>query len=364
MHPTRRALLQWMVLSSTTGLALPARALPARALVFPRDHGAHPELRTEWWYITGHAATSGDAREFGFQVTFFRSRVDGTQSMASAFAAKQLVFAHAAVTDLAGRRLLHDQRIAREGFGIASASREDGAIALRDWSLVRTTTEAGRDRWQARIRAQDFTLDLRFDASQPLLLQGQAGLSRKGPDEAQASYYYSQPQLAASGTLATLGAGGASHAVQGRAWLDHEWSEALMHPDAVGWDWIGMNLEDGGALTAFRLRTQDGRTLWDGGSFRPAGGAAVIFRAGEVRFTPRRVWTSPTSNARYPVEWTVATPAGEFTVRSLLDDQELDSRGSTGAIYWEGLSDLLDASGRRVGRGYLEMTGYASRLRL
>ena len=151
--------------------------------------------------------------------------------------------------------------------------------------------------------------------------------------------------------------------MHGRAWLDHEWSDELLHPEAVGWDWIGINLDDGSALTAFRLRRADGSPLWDGGSFRTAQGAqAQSFPSGSVRFEPGRRWRSPTSGADYPVTWTVHTPAGRFTVQALLDAQELDSRSSTGTVYWEGLSTLLDESGRRVGLGYLEMTGYAGRL--
>ena len=138
----------------------------------------------------------------------------------------------------------------------------------------------------------------------------------------------------------------------------------MLHPQAVGWDWIGMNLDDGSALTAFRLRARDGSALWDGGSFRPPGGNAYVFARGEAVFSPQRHWKSALSQASYPVEWIVRTPADFYTVRALVDNQELDSRGSTGAIYWEGLSDLIDSNGRRVGRGYLEMTGYAGALRM
>jgi predicted secreted hydrolase len=332
-----------------------AWALPARTLQFPRDFGSHPDLHTEWWYITGHAKTQG-GREFGFQVTFFRSRVEATQGMRSAFAAKNLVFAHAAVTDLEGRVLLHDQRIARAGFGIASASETDTDVQLRDWSLVRK--DGG---YSARIPAGEFTLDLRFTPTQPVLLQGNAGLSRKGPDEAQASYYYSEPQLKTQGKLTLKGQ---AFEVGGTAWLDHEWSEALMHPEAVGWDWIGMNLDDGSALTAFHLRRKDGSALWGGGSFRTREGMLRVFRNDEVRFDSVAAWSSPRTQAKYPTQWRVQTPSGNFEVRALLDDQELDSRGSTGGVYWEGLSELLDAQGKRVGRGYLEMTGYAAPLRL
>ena len=343
------------LLTAALGASLPAAALPRKTLQFPRDHGAHPDFRTEWWYVTGHAVAPG-GRTFGFQVTFFRSRVDSAQGMQSAFAAKQLVFAHAAVTDVQGKKLLHDQRIAREGFDIATAGTADTQLKLRDWSLVRE-----RDRYRARVAAQDFALDFTFTPTQAVLLQGDQGLSRKGPDAAQASYYYSQPQLKASGTLTLRGE---RLAVAGTAWLDHEWSEALMHPDAVGWDWIGMNLHDGSALTAFRLRGRDGGTLWDGGSFRTAGGTPYIASRGETQFSPQRTWKSPLSQAVYPVEWMVRTPADFYTVRAVVDNQELDSRASTGAIYWEGLSDLIDSNGRQVGRGYLEMTGYAGRLRL
>jgi predicted secreted hydrolase len=353
-------------------LLAPGAAAPVRAgaatpdagdrghgpLRFPDGFGAHPETRIEWWYVTG--ALEAAARTWGFQITFFRAATGIGAAASSRFAPRQLVFAHAAVSDLAGRRLRHDQRIARSGFGIAEAAVAATSLKVRDWTLSRREVD-GRSRYAARASSEvgAFGFDLALAATQPILLQGQGGWSRKGPGEAQASRYYSEPQLDVAGTL-TLD--GRSVAVRGRAWLDHEWSDAFLAPEAVGWDWIGMNLDDGGALTAFRLRRADGSALWGGGSHRAAGAASRDFAAGEVAFEPRRVWTSPTSGARYPVEWTVATPAGRFAVAAALDDQELDSRASTGSIYWEGLSLLADANGRRVGRGYLEMTGYARRL--
>jgi predicted secreted hydrolase len=326
----------------------------------PGDFGSHPAARTEWWYATGSLQAAG--RTWGFQVTFFRAATGIAASQPSRFAARELLFAHAAVTDLAAGRLRHDQRIARAGFGIAEARTGETAVTLRDWRFVRDgAPEASRYRTQVASEAAGFGLELELDATQPPLLQGRAGVSRKGPSGSSFSHYYSEPQLAVRGTLRL---DGAAHAVRGRAWLDHEWSDAYLDPEAVGWDWIGMNLDDGGALMAFRMRRRDGSTRWAGGSWRPRGGAMRDFAPGEVVFSPRRTWRSPASNARYPVEWDVATPAGRHVVRALLDDQELDSRASTGAIYWEGLSDLLDASGARVGRGYLEMTGYAAALTL
>ncbi len=334
-----------------------ANALPATALAFPRDRGSHPDFRTEWWYITGQAATSGaNQRSFGFQLTFFRSRVDETLGMNSRFAARQLIFAHAAITDVQGKKLWHDQRIARQGFAIASASEQDMDIKLRDWSL-----KADGDTYTAELPATDFALKLQFRETQGVLLQGNNGLSRKGPEEKQASYYYSQPQLATRGRLEFKGQ---TFAVTGKAWLDHEWSEEILAPGAVGWDWLGMNLDDGGALTAFRLRDKNGNAVWAGGSWRSATGELRIFSASDVSFSPVRRWTSPLTQITYPVQWRVQTPAGTYTVKAVIDNQELDSRSSTGSIYWEGLSELLDSQDRRVGSGYLEMTGYGRALRL
>jgi len=348
----RRSLL---LAAPALAVARNASALPPAHLEFPRDHGAHPSFRTEWWYITGQAR-SGE-RQFGFQMTFFRSRVDETQTMHSRFAAKQLVFAHAALTNVKGRKLWHDQRIAREGFDVALAEQGDTRVRLRDWSLQRQ----GSGTYVARIPAGEFGLQLQCAPTQPVLLQGRDGLSRKGPREDEASYYYSQPQLAVSGELALQGQ---RFTVTGKAWLDHEWSEELLDREAVGWDWIGMNLDDGSALTAFRLRKSDGSALWDGGSFRALKGSPYIFSRGEAVFSPQRRWTSPLSGASYPVEWIVRTPADFYTVKAVIDNQELDSRASTGSIYWEGLSDLFDSNGKPAGRGYLEMTGYSQRMRL
>jgi predicted secreted hydrolase len=335
---------------------LTAQAQAPRTLVFARDLGSHPDFAIEWWYLTGRLLAG--QREFGFQLTFFRSRVPATQGMSSAFAAKQLIFAHAALTDVAGKKLWHDQRIARDGFGVAQASQQDTAVTLRDWSLRRNATH-----YQAIAAGAGFGFELNLRETQPLLLQGNGGLSRKGPDEQQSSFYYSLPQLQVSGQLSF---DGQTTPVQGSAWLDHEWSQALLHPQAVGWDWIGMNLMDGSALTAFQLRDQAGQALWDGGSFRhPSMGAKPhVFSRGEVIFKPVRRWTSPLTHASYPVEWMVRTPADFYTVKAVVDNQELDSRASTGAIYWEGLSELFDSNARLVGRGYLEMTGYARPLRL
>ncbi len=370
--PARRRLL----LGAAGALALPGLraetghrpgdALRPRTMAFPRDHGSHNETRTEWWYLTGHARDAGGS-DFGFQITFFRSRVDAAQGMASRLAARHLLFAHAAITDVGNGELVHDQRIARwngeqpaETERAVFASVTDTHVVLRDWHL-RREADGG---YALRAAGESLRIELHAQPRQAFLLQGDGGFSRKGPDPAQASFYVSQPHLAVQGTL---GVKGRRFEVQGTGWLDHEWSEAILHPEAVGWDWIGMNLFDGHSLTAFRLRRRDGSPVWAGGSLRTAANARSptdvrAFQPGEVAWQARRFWTSPLTRARYPVEWLVRTPAGAYTVKAVIDPQELDSRASTGTVYWEGLSDLFDSHGRAVGRGYLEMTGYAQRL--
>jgi predicted secreted hydrolase len=365
VNAARRAWLLGLAGLPVAAFAQPAPLVPpvqrGRALAFPRDHGAHLDARTEWWYATGWLGTEA-APTHGFQLTFFRSRTDLAGSDPSRFAPRHLLFAHAALTDLLARRHHHAQRIARWSGDAAArpafASTRDAAVAIGDWSFAREG-----DRWRAQLPAGDFTLELGLARAQPLLLQGDAGFSRKGPGERQASHYYSVPQLATTARITLAGRG---LDATGRAWLDHEWSEELLHPDAVGWDWIGMNLFDGSALTAFALRRADGSSLWTGGSWRggAAGSTARAFGPGELTWTAGRRWRSPATRAEYPMQWRVHTPAGRFEVRALLDVQELDARGSSGAVYWEGLAELLDERGARVGLGYLEMTGYAARLRV
>ncbi|MBE0614887.1 MAG: carotenoid 1,2-hydratase, partial [Burkholderiales bacterium] len=212
-----------------------AQVRPGIELQFPRDQGSHAQFRTEWWYLTGWVKDER-GRELGVQITFFRNRPRVAEDNPSRFAPRQLLFAHAALADPAIGKLLHDQRAARAGFGLAEAAEGRTAVAIEDWSLAQTAQG-----YSARITAREFDYALEFQSTQPVVLQGGRGLSRKGPEAAQASYYYSQPHLAVSGSITLHGE---KHTVQGHAWLDHEWSSEYLAPQAQGWDWIGLNLAD------------------------------------------------------------------------------------------------------------------------
>jgi len=307
---------------------------PGRRLRFPRDHGAHPEYRTEWWYATGWLERAGTP--LGFQVTFFRARTPWRTENPSRFAPRQLMFAHAAIADPRAGRLRHDQRASREGFELAGADAGTTDAWIDDWRLW-----LDGDTYRTRIRAREFSLSLALRAPGAPALQGEYGYSRKGPHPGQASYYYSRPQLAASGAL-----DGAP--VRGTAWLDHEWSSEYLAPQAAGWDWCGLNLADGGSLMAFRIRDKAG-----GVYYAPRG----------VTFTPLRSWRSPRTGVAYPVAMRVAAGGQTYELEPLMDDQELDARASTGAIYWEGAVRAMRA-GHEAGRGYLELTGYGEPLRM
>ena len=304
-------------------------------LQFPRDHGAHPDYRPEWWYVTGWLKTAR-GEDLGFQVTFFRARPDIETQNPSAFTPRQVILAHAALSDPRHGRLRHDERAARSALGLAGSEEGTTRVWVDDWFF-----DLKNESYETRIRAKDFSLELKFDAKEKPLLQGANGFSRKGPQKEEASYYYSRPQLAVKGTAS-------GSPVTGTAWLDHEWSSQYMAAGASGWDWCGINLDDGRSLMAFRMRGNDGKTI-----FAPAG----------VSFQILRTWKSPRTGAEYPVEVMVKAKEFELRLQPLMDDQELDARASTGTIYWEGaVSAFRDKT--RVGRGYLELTGYWKPMKL
>ncbi|MGA0099362.1 MAG: lipocalin-like domain-containing protein [Steroidobacteraceae bacterium] len=327
-------------------------ALTGATLSLPGDHGAHPDQRTEWWYVTGWLETAA-GEELGFQVTFFRTRVDQPEAHPSAFAARQLIIAHAALSDPALGRLRHGQRIARASHGLAGADQQQARAWIGDWILER---KAGS--WETRVEAEDFALALDLASVQPPLLHGEDGYSRKGQDPAAASRYYSLPRLAVTGSVTIEGR---TQEVTGSAWLDHEWSNALMEPEAIGWDWVGLQLDDGGSLMAFRMRGKDGGVRWAAATRRDAAGRVVHHGPETVVFRPGRRWRSPRTGVEYPVEFELQVGDERLDLRPLMDDQESDSRQTTGAIYWEGAVRAQDVAGRR-GRGYLELTGYGTPL--
>ncbi len=331
-----------------------APVIPGQTLQFPRDFGSHPRFRTEWWYVTGWLDTP-EGESLGFQITFFRTKPDTDQDNPSAFAPRQLLIAHCAISDPQLGRLWQDQRIRRTGMGLVEAGEGDTHLDLDGWSL-----HHGRAGYTAAIAAENFSLHLELKDDQPPLLHGEAGVSRKGPAMGAASYYYSLPQMQVAGHIQR---GGRGTGVSGRAWFDHEWSSEYLDPDAVGWDWVGINLQDGGALMAFRIRDAAGGSRWAGGTLRDADGTTHILSPADVAFTSTGSWRSSRTGVTYPVRWRLRAGPKQLDLVPLMEDQENDTRLSTGAIYWEGAIRAVEHR-QLQGRGYLELTGYGERLRL
>ena len=329
-----------------------------RKLVFPRDFGAHPDYRTEWWYLTGWLGEAAD--KVGFQVTFFRSRTLHPESNPSRFAPRQLIFAHAALALPEEGQLRHAEVAGRAGPANVSFGTTDTALELSGWSLRRTAD----DHYKIMIPASHFTLELEAFTSLAPVLRGDQGYSSKGLSSQFASYYYSRPQLNVSARIKLKNSLGSRRRAEqllnqtGSAWFDHEWSSSLMMEGAVGWDWIGINLLDGSSLMAFRMRDAAKGTMFSEWDWRDVRGQ-VIQKRQDVSWEPLGEWRSPRSLFTYPERFQLRVADRTLTLQPLMPDQEVNAQASTGGFYYEGAVELKE-NGKLLGRGYLELTGYGS----
>ena len=332
-----------------------ARAKAPRSFRFPEDHGSHPEFRSEWWYYSGNVA-AGDGRRFAFQLTFFRFALSPrAPARSSAWASNQVYMAHFTVTDVARNRFHAAQRFSRGALDLAGAL----AVPFRVW-LGSWQARAGGAFFPQRLHAEDggYAIDLRLEQRKPLVLNGDAGLSRKSAEAGNASYYYSIPRNAVRGRLATPDG---VWQVEGAAWFDREWGTSALAPDQVGWDWFALQLSDGRDLMIYRLRLTDGGAdPHSAGTLVEADGAARSLSADDFQLDELDYWRSPRDGARYPSRWRVRVPSAAIDVEVTpeIPDQELD----LAFRYWEGASRVAgtSASARVSGHGHVELTGYAS----
>lgn len=331
-------------------------ARPGYAFQFPRDHGAHPDYRTEWWYATGHL-WDAQGKRVGFQLTFFRQAMPPAAWKGNtAWRSDQLILAHAAISDEAAGRFAFDERFDREGLA-AGAAADRASVTAESWRLDQRA-DGGFD-LVMEVKGAD--LSLHFQPKGPPVVFGEDGLSRKGDDPAAASHYVTFPRLEAAGTLRAPGA--APRALSGEAWMDHEWSSSYLAPGQVGWDWAGIQLKDGRSLMAFRLRRADGsQDPWS--TVQEVGADGRLARSTRAfAMAPEGAWTSPASGARYPIPLRLEAFGETFRLVPTLRDQELRTARSTGITYWEGDCRVLDAKGAEVGEAYLELTGYAGTMK-
>jgi len=334
--------------------------------VFPRDHASHPSYRTEWWYCTGHLR-SNDGRSFGYELTFFRIGLrPGDPAPAqteSKWRGHELLAAHFAITDESGAQFFHEERLVREALGQGAAATDDLMVRAGDWTLIgaadshrageRMTLHAA-----ASFGSQPASIDFVQLPRKPPAIHGRGGVSRKGACASCASHYYSYTRLATSGSMLYKGK---RMRVTGETWMDHEFGSGELAPDQTGWDWYSVQLDDGRELMLYVLRQKDG-------SITPQSSGSLISRDGAVSFLPllafsaqpTGAWLSPHTQARYPSGWRVRVPSAhvDLTLTPTVLDQELADPG--GVSYWEGSVRVRDAiSGRALGLGYVELTGYA-----
>jgi predicted secreted hydrolase len=325
----------WLACFAITGIISRAEfryseALPGYVYHFPADYFLHPDYKTEWWYYTGNL-TDPDGRKFGFELVFFRQGSSRDQlNNPSAWRIDDVYLAHAAVTDIGGKRFHYFERLNRAGPGLAGASQARDEVWNGNW----------RARWNGERQdltavTEDFQFDLRAEPLKPLVIHGLDGISQKADGPGHASHYISFTRMGVSGDLVL---GGEKHRVSGLAWMDHEWFTNQLDPSQVGWDWFSVQLDDNTEMMLVELRKKDGSIdPHSSGTYVDAGGKAHHLSSAEFSLRPAA------HSGRYPVRW---------RIEAALADQELRTAG---ANYWEG---AVTYSGSKKGVGYLEMTGY------
>ncbi len=371
--PTAARLQITDILGGTRAAGL-ERALEPRDFSFPADHGPHPTFAAEWWYLTGNLQTAA-GRPFGYQITFFRTSLgatprprddaSGPESNDSAWATNQVWMVHFAVADIDTGRFFAFDRFQRGALGLAGATASPWRVWLDDWSLEQEGSESFPLRLRARERLEaggdagdQVAVDLLVSPLKDVVLQGDRGLSQKGPTPGNASFYYSFTRLQTTGTVQI---GDQRFAVEGTSWLDREWSTSALADGQVGWDWFALQLSDGTELLYYQLREADGSaSAHSSGTLVLADGSSRRLDPSDVELRVERTWISPIDGTAYPSGWRLLIPARrvELRIEPLIENQELDLTFR----YWEGAVSVTGAglNGTPVtGRGYVELTGYA-----
>jgi predicted secreted hydrolase len=333
-----------------------ARVSAPRELSFPRDHASHDEFKSEWWYFTGNL-DSADGRHFGFELTFFRLALAtaSAEPRASAWATSQVWMANFTITDVRGGRFLTAERFARGAMGLAGATAPPFRVWLQDWSVA-GDADAGSAELALHASDERFAISLALESAAPVAAHGDRGFDVKGPEQGNASLYYSFPRLSARGSIDL---DGTSVDVAGTAWMDREWSTSALSAGVLGWAWFGIQLSDGRELMFYRLRQADGTANpYSSGSLIERDGTITRLRVDDVESQPIAYWTSERTHRTYPLAWRIAIPTQglALSVQPYLENQEIDRA----VRYWEGAVRISgNARGAPIdGQGYLELAGY------
>ncbi|GGM17911.1 iron ABC transporter permease [Pseudomonas asuensis] len=315
-----------------------AQVIPGKVFFFPADHGAHPDFRIEWWYVTANLKDA-DGHDYGVQWTLFRSAMRPAADIRG-WENGNLWLGHAGLTT--HTQQFYAQRQARGGVGQAGVTVAPFTAWIDNWSMQGEPTS----NVTVQAQGENFSYQLSLTSDRPLVLQGNEGLSRKSA-RGQASYYYSQPFFQAQGRV---NVNGKSVEVSGTAWLDREWSSQPLAADQHGWDWFSLHLQDGQQLMVFRLRQADGHNYLSG-NWIQANGQTDSLAGDEIELKP--LDESVVAGRKIPTRWSLSLPGRglHVEVAAINPNAWMD----VGTPYWEG---PVRVSGSETGIGYLEMTGY------
>jgi predicted secreted hydrolase len=337
------------------------RAIGPWAWLFPRDHGAHPNFKTEWWYFTGNLQDAHQ-RRFGYQLTLFRQGIQFTPAQSqSKWAVRDSYFGHFTISDLAADQFHVAERVSRGALGEAKAAPGRMDVALGPWSILQ---EGAGEQIHLTASEPAMAIDFEVKPLKPLVLEGDGGLSRKADGVGEASYYYSYPRLATTGPLRI---GQNTYSVSGLSWFDHEFSTSSLGKDQVGWDWFCIQLDKGQEIMLYAMRDKSGAMdPVSEGTWVKADGTSERLLPGSFSIAKLGTWRSPKSGAVYPAGWHIVVPGhrADLTISPAMADQELHLTKMAGLDYWEGACSIKGtlASEPVAGVGYTELTGYSGEL--
>lgn len=333
------------------------KAFEKRKFSFPNDHGAHPSFKTEWWYFTGNLETK-DGKKFGYQFTIFRTSLTPLiEKKNSVWSSNQIYMGHFTITDITGEKFYYFERFSRDGNKLAGASSDGFKVWLENWQAVETGKSVQSDFPEVRLFAEenDVKLELTLSPLKLIVFQGDEGLSQKGKEKGNASYYYSLTKIKSEGNISISGN---DYKVNGFSWLDREWSTSALDTNQKGWDWFSLQLDNGYEIMYYQLRKKDGTAdVYSRGAIIDPDGKKENISLSDVTLETTGEWKNK-NGKNYPSGWRIKIPERkiDLTITPALKDQELD----LSVKYWEGSVTIKGSFNGKVtsGRGYTELTGY------
>jgi len=343
------------------------QAIEKRTWSFPKDHGSHPEYRTEWWYFTGNLKDETNKR-YGYQLTFFRQGIEHPvtkdvkpTSNGNPWSVRDIYLGHFAVVDVEKKHFWYIDRTSRKGPGLAHADTKTMDVHILNWSA-----RMDNNTIFLYARHKDMEINLELIPKKPVVLHGKNGLSKKGPANGQSSYYYSFTDIKTSGTLKTPSNINTIR-VKGTSWFDHEFGSNQLTSEQVGWDWFSIHLSDGRDVMVYIIRRKDGMIeAASSGTLIEKNGSSRHLEMTDIKLDVLERWKSPKTIGLYPAKWRMKVPSSniDITIYPSVANQELITASSTGVTYWEG---AVEGQGLSNGKpvsivGYVELTGYADSL--